>query len=42
MGSRRQGPRVSSSGREERLAEVDCVTERKLKPLEWDGAPSLL
>lgn len=31
---------MSTSGKEERLAEVDCVTERKTKQLEWDGAPS--
>lgn len=31
MESGRQGPRVSTSGKEERLAEVDCVTERKIK-----------
>lgn len=39
VGDRRRGPRVSNAGREERLAEVDCVTEWKIKQLKWDGDP---
>lgn len=36
MGSRRQEPGGSNPSRGERMAEVDCVTERKTKQqLEW-------